>query len=297
MLRSFLIVPAVKLDRYWAHLQSLNGDEIPDSVVVDLEDSIPPNRKVEAVEIVDDWLRDGMPPLARPVPIAIKIDNPRSPHCEMQLAGLRDLASHFEWVKIAKLEQPEEVRLVQERFAGSGVGLLPTIETPLGLANRDALLRACRQCGATYASFGAGDMASALLIRRSYDLDILRYVFVELALSSAVHFLLFVDSPSRVIPSAKVDDWREVIARECAWAFANGAKAKTAIHPAQIPIIHRAWAEQFDLARAEHLESQFRAEPRFRSLVDEATGEYVGTPSLAAAQRLRALVGERRGNG
>lgn len=290
MLRSFLVVPAIKLDRSWEHLRTLDAMVAPDAVVIDLEDSIPPQRKAEAVEILAARLRDGLPPLAKPVKVIVKVDNPRSRHCESQLVGLRNFSSRFDAIKIAKLEQPDEVSFVYARFTDTGLGLIPTIETPAGYANREALIRSCGSLGVKYVSFGAGDMTSSLLVRRSYDVDILKHVFLELAITSAAHSMLFIDSPSRVIPKTNVASWQADIARECAWAFSNGARSKTAIHPAQIPIIHEAWAAQFDVARVDEIEAQFKAEPRYHSLVDDASGEYIGLPSLSAARRLRALV-------
>jgi citrate lyase subunit beta/citryl-CoA lyase len=289
MLRSFLVVPAIRLDRYWEHLQSLEESALPDAVVIDLEDSVPPNRKVEAAEVLAAWLRGGLPALSKPVRVIIKVDNPRSIYSDVQLRSLRNLCSRFDAIKVAKLEQPDELSFVHDRLPDARLGLIPTIETPLGYANRDALVRSCKSRGAKYVSFGAGDMAASLLVRRSYELDVMKQIFVELAVTSAVHAMLFVDSPSRVVPKTKVASWQEEVARECAWAFSNGAKSKTAVHPAQVPIIHEAWAVHFDVERAEQVEAEFDAEPQQRALVEEASGEYMGTPSLAAARRVIAL--------
>jgi citrate lyase beta subunit len=288
--RSFLIIPAIKLSRFWEHLRNLPEVLLPDCIVIDLEDSVPPSRKVEALEALSSRLHEGLPELRRPAPIMVKIDSPRSSHFENQISMLQRIFRKLHAVKIAKVDLVDELALVHAKLAGSGLELFPTIETPIGFSNRDSILSWCRQHGVRYASFGAGDMTSSLLIARNYELDVLKYIFAELVVTCAIHSILFVDSPSRIIPKSRVVDWHAEIARECVWAFANGAKSKTAIHPAQIPIIHEVWAAQFDVARAEQIEAQFRSEPHFRSLVDDASGEYMGTPSLAAARNLKALI-------
>jgi citrate lyase beta subunit len=291
MHRSFLMIPAIKLNQYWQHLCRSADASLPDCVVIDLEDSVPPSRKGEASSTVRSALRQGLPPMSRPMHIMVKIDNPRSPYFDRQISELEDVIDALQAIKIGKVQCPEELDQVQSRLSSSKLPLFPTIETPKGFVNREKILAWSSEHGVEYASLGAGDMASCLLIDIDHELDILRYIFSELVVACAIHSIFLVDSPSIVIPKSKVDDWRAQITRECVWAFQNGAKSKTAIHPAQIPAIHQAWEAHFDIGRADRIEEQFRKEPNVRFFVDDESGDYIGTPSLAAARKLKALVG------
>lgn len=295
-IRSFLVIPAIRHAEYLPHLIGcVPRAAWPDAVIIDLEDSVPDERKAEARRM----LADALPMLAAQLRTAdgaapkllIKINAAQTDHYADDLNLLKALVPLGIGAALAKTERVQDI---EDVLAITGkpprVPVFPAIETVLAYETRDSLLGHAARCGVTYVAFGAGDMATDLGVERDYDIDVLRTVFVGLLLTCRRYGLRLADSPSRAIPKTLSDrPWEEVLRDECRWDARNGVAAKIAIHPEQIPILHEELGMAQKKAWARQVLADFARQPDRRSVVSSADGRYMGTPTLKLAKRILGL--------
>jgi len=117
--RSFLFVPANRVERFE---KALNASS--DAVIIDLEDAVPVELKIQARELLSDWLA------AHPDQVVMLRVNSR------QTQWFNDDLSLLKYANVSaivlpKTEAPADVEAVTQVKA---VDVYPLIETPLGLA-------------------------------------------------------------------------------------------------------------------------------------------------------------------
>lgn len=290
--RSFLVIPAIRHREYLTHmLETVPRDLWPDAIIMDLEDSVPEERKDEARAMLADALPGLTDRVGGAVTLLVKLNASDTPHIAEDMRLMRELVHRGVGLALAKTEALRDLEeALTVARSGGGVPVFPAIETVRGYEDRNVLLAHASANGVTHVAFGAGDMATDLGVERDYDIDVLRSVLCGLIVSCRRHGVRLTDSPSRAIPKTVSDrPWRDLLREECRWCARNGITAKIAIHPEQIPILHEELDAARKLAWARQVVADFAVRPDRRSVVSSVDGRYMGTPTLKLAKRLLGL--------
>lgn len=290
-LRSLLFVPATsapsRLDRL---LADRGTAQLPDAVIVDLEDSVPEPMKVAARETLHTALMCAQRLAESGTGVYVRINARTTPYFADDVSAVASWATRGVGVMISKCAGSEDVAAVKEMSTAlSGGAIIPLIETLEGFRNRDAVMGYGATLGVQHVAFGAGDMSLDLGIERDYQLALLQHVIMSLVVSAKMHQLRLIDAPSRVIPSTQsARGWQMLLEEECRWSYANGLSGKLAVHPEQIAIIHGVFDHGAKLEWAKQVVADFANAPGKRSVVSSVTGGYMGTPTLKQAQAILA---------
>lgn len=211
--RSYLFVPGNRPERFDKALASA-----ADTVIVDLEDAVPPDQKDAARRAVSAWL-------AAARPVAVRINAADTPWHRDDLAVCRQPGVSA--VMVAKAERADALAALD-----LGVPLLPLIESAAGI---DQLRAIAAVPGVQRVAFGAIDFQLDLHMRASFD----ELVFFrsQIVLASRLAGLAApIDSPS-----VAIDDLAEV-EREALAARRLGFGAKLCIHPKQADAVNRSFS-------------------------------------------------------
>ncbi|MDH3224948.1 MAG: CoA ester lyase, partial [Gemmatimonadota bacterium] len=229
--RSMLFVPGDRPDRFHTALAAGAG-----AVCIDLEDAVAPDRKEVARTAVAQFLeqeREAGPD------IIIRLNDPESAEWRADVSAVS--VNRPDALMIPKVKTEEGVKWVADVFGG-GLRLLPLIETAQGLDNVTWIAAATPAVSALV--FGGFDLA--LELGAVPEWDSLLYARSRVVHAAALNRIAAMDMPSRDI------DQPEALRDEADRARRMGFTGKTAIHPAQIPVIEAVFtpsAEQVDWAR------------------------------------------------
>ncbi len=256
--RSYLFVPG--------HNEKLLAkvfDRGADAVILDLEDAVPPERKAAARSAVAEVLQSHA--------AWVRINAAGS---ELAAADLDAVAAVAHGIRIPKVESVNDVRWVTQRAPGSP--LLCAIESAKGLVNALAI---AEQPQVEHLALGGIDLQRDLGVG-SGDAP-LHYARSHLVVASrAAGIQPPIDS---VYPH--LDD-PDGLRRQAETSRSLGLFGKSAIHPAQLPIIHAAFSptpDELDWAR-DVLEAFEEARGGAARL---SGGEFIDLP---VAERARALL-------
>jgi citrate lyase subunit beta/citryl-CoA lyase len=258
-----------------------------DGLIYDLEDSVPPDRKVPTRPVVREWLaRDAgdrerwvrLNPLAsgfgvgdleetiagRPDGVVPK---PRS------AADVREIAQHLD-----RLEERHGLENGSTRLA------LVATETAEGLLNiREVAAASPRIVAITW---GIEDLGAAMGLTRTRDaagryLDIPRYARVMCAVAASAAGREALDTVYTDI--ADLDGLR----RECEEAVWMGFTGKLSVHPDQVPVINAAFTPAREtVEQARDLIAEFAEHARRGVYAFRFRGSMVDRPHLTLAQRI-----------
>lgn len=229
--RSKLFVPGDRLDELPRAISTA-----ADALSFDLEDSVAAAGKAAAREAVAGALRQ----TRLDAQAWVRVNGADS---GLLVADLLSLAgTHVDVINLPKVEAPAEITLVQcliehiEAASGSRrrIMIVPTIESPRGLRRARAIAAASPRVLAL--QLGAGDLRRATGIDES-GLAALRTL---LSLAAAESGVAALDST----PHGLEDP--DSFESEARAARALGMRGKSCMHPAQVPIANRIFA---DLAR------------------------------------------------
>jgi citrate lyase subunit beta/citryl-CoA lyase len=252
--RSSLSVPGSS-PKMMAKAPSLAADE----VFFDLEDSVLPDRKEEARDLVAKALADGD---WNGKSVGIRVNGVDTRWCYGDVTELVDRAGqHLDFVMIPKVEEMRQVLFVDgllgqvEGTGGSGgrIGIQVQIETAKGLTNVDGIARASNRIETLV--FGPADMSASLGTPAlsvggpvpGYPGDPWHFVMSRILVAARSAGLQAIDGPYLVIED--LEGLRENAAR----ARALGYDGKWAVHPSQIDVLNEVFAptrEEFERARA-----------------------------------------------
>lgn len=260
-----------------------------DGLILDLEDAVTVEKKVETRGIVLRWLQTldfggqerwiRMNPLATGFgeadlegtiegrPDGYVVPKPRN------AADIRAVASILD-----RLEQKHRIP-----FGSTKLVLIAT-ETPEGLLNIAAVARASPRIAAI--SWGIEDLSAAMGLPRTRDaegryLDIPRYARVMTAVAASAAGVEALDTV--FIDIADLEGLR----RECQEAVWMGFTGKISIHPSQIPVINEAFTPSKEEAReAEELIAAFEEHARKGSGAFAFKGQMVDMPHLTRARKI-----------
>jgi citrate lyase subunit beta/citryl-CoA lyase len=256
MFRTLLFAPGSRPELL---AKAQTGDA--DALIFDLEDSVPAHAKDEARRNVAQALAAGLRK-----PVYLRINNPRAGDFRSDLAVLAQAASltHVMGVILPKADDASDVRTVAAQLdaieatagAASGtLGILPLVETCLGLRNTYDIARASpRVCGMALASGEEGDFMVDLGGRWTPHSRALAYPRGKLVVDARAAGLDWI--VDGVFMNLKDP---AALHAECTIARELGFVGKMAIHPAQVEAMHEVFspsAEEVDYA--EGLVAAFR---------------------------------------
>ena len=284
-IRSALFAPAVRPERFPRALASP-----ADAVIIDLEDSVALSHKEEARSLV----REALPGLVRDKPLLLRVNPLSSPFAEEDLALAAETG--FSGVLLPKAETAEEIKAAhglltaKEKAAGltpGGLGLIPMIETPLGLENSLAMLSqpldgALGKPRPVTAAFGALDFCAGLGVELIEDGAVLAYPRARLAVACRAAGLEGpLDSPF----SLRIKD-TEALRVDALAAKGLGFQGKLCIHPLQAETVNQVFspsAREVELA-LKIIQAFELAEAQGRAAL-EVEGRMVDYPLVIQARR------------
>lgn len=265
--RSLLSTPATAVSRYANSHQS--GADI---AMVDLEDSVPPQRKEEARRAAAQFFANPGGPARR----AVRINTVSQPDGLRDLLALRQYPVKPDVVLIPKAESARDIEIVEQALVPTcpETDFFAVVETPRGLANAAGIAAASPRLRAVV--FGSADYAFAVGATRTWEaLAYARGAMVNSARAAGVEVM---DSP--YFEALDVAGLR----REAAAARALGFSGKIAVHPRQIPVINEAFSPGEELLdNARRIVAAGRENGRGVTMVD---GVMVGAPFFEASQKL-----------
>ena len=245
--RSYLYVPADQPDR----LAKAAGRGA-DALIADLEDAVAPSAKAAARATVRDWLSArAQEPTAPPAWLRV---NAEQADLDIAQAVGRGLAG----VVVPKAEpallgEVDALLTARERELGlphGTFGIQPLIETAAGLLTAAAVAAAPR---VVRLGMGEVDLAAELGLRPGADGHELAALRLQVVVASAAAGI--------AAPVAPVSpDFRDLAAlRDSTQAlFRLGFRARTAIHPAQVPVINEVFTPApAEVRRARRLVAAF----------------------------------------
>jgi len=262
-----------------------------DGLILDLEDAVPPDRKVATRPIVARWLREldfgdrerwiRMNPLATGLglgdleeTISSRPDGYVVPKPN-RAADVRDIAQLLD-----RLEHQHGMANGSTRL------LLIATETPEGLLNIRETTTASPRIVA--ASWGVEDLGAAMALGRVRDaegrfLDIPRHARVMCAVAAAAAGVQALDTVYTDIADL------EGLRRECEEGVAMGFVGKISIHPSQIAVINEVFtASPAEVAEARELVRAFEEHARQGIYAFRFKGLMVDAPHLARARTIIA---------
>ena len=287
-MRSLLFVPAdggSKLDKAMA-----SG---ADGVIIDLEDSIAPERKAAARQMALEFLKSNAAKPNRPQ-LLVRINGLDTGMTDDDLAAI--VPGKPDALLFPKAEGGTSVihldakLTAQEAIAGLPEGsikvLAQTVESSLGLflagTFRDA---SARLIGMTW---GPEDLAAEIGAEANRESDGTLTEPYRLARSMCLF-----DAAAAKLPAIETIhvDFRnlDALRRDTELARRDGFTGRLAIHPAQVPVINEVFtpsSEQIEKAKA--IVAAFAAKPGAGTIGIE--GKMYDRPHLAKAQRLLAMV-------
>ncbi len=265
--RSYLFVPGNRPERFDKALASA-----ADSVIVDLEDAVPPDAKVAARETVRHWLASDGEAAGRRVVLRINAIGTPWFSDDLALCRLPGLAA----VMLAKTERAEDLAALS-----SDTPVIALIESALGFENLRAIARSPK---VSRLAFGAIDFQLDMGMRATFD-ELLCFRS-QLVWASRLGGL----APPIDSPSTALDNDAEV-ASEAQRASRLGFGAKLCIHPRQVGVVNRGFSptdDELDWARR-----VVAAASQSQGAAVALDGRMIDTPVVSRARDLLGRAGSR----
>jgi citrate lyase subunit beta/citryl-CoA lyase/(S)-citramalyl-CoA lyase len=266
--RSLLFVPGSRPQRF-SRAEASGAD----MVCVDLEDAVIALEKDAARQAALQYFgteRTGTERVLRINPVCSSLGQ-----TDLEALSASDTLPNL--VMLPKVESAEEVVQAATALAGRGVGFIAMIESPRGLLNALAIAEA--HPSMTALMFGGADFCAELGAEMCWDSML--YARGHLAVVAAAAGLQLIDMPCLAIENP------ELLAEETRRVRVMGFTTKSAIHPAQIQLIH----DQFtpspeEVERAGRIVEASRVAKGGAVSVD---GMMVDRPVVLAAQRTLSI--------
>lgn len=276
-LRSLLFVPADRPERF-AKAAASGAD----ALILDLEDSVAPERKPEARAAVMDWLAG-----VRPVITFVRVNPLDSIFIADDLAAI---ASRIpDGLVLPKAAGAQSVRALQALLGASGADLpiLPiATETPAAIFQ----IGSYAEVGTALAglTWGAEDLPAAIGATTSREPDGSYTAPYELARSLTLFGAHASGVPAIETVFPRIDA-PDALAAYVARARRDGFTGMMAIHPAQVGIINTGFTPTADeIAHARAIVAAFEENPGAGAL--RLDGRMIDRPHLVQAQRILSML-------
>lgn len=256
-----------------------------DALIVDLEDGVAPARKGTARRTLRDRLGEGLPGPSR---VYVRV-NPLGAGGEDDFAALTGL--RLDGLVVPKVEGPDAVREVVERVAalapqdgaGGPLSIVPAIESARGVVRLGEILTAASAVEAV--ALGGEDLAADLGVVRSDDSVELLFPRAWTAFWARATGVAALDTVY-----TRIED-RAGLLRDARLAAGLGFAGKLVVHPAQIPVVHEAFAPGPEtVAWAQRVLEVVGREGRDRLGVSVVEGRLVDEPVVRQAERVLAVL-------
>ena len=275
-LRSLLFVPADRPERF-AKAAASGAD----ALILDLEDSVAPEKKAVGRVAVAEWLagdRAGVATFVRVNPLDGDLT-------DADLAAV--LPGKPDGLLLPKAEGAKSVEALIERLQGERLLILPiATETPAAIFQLGSYGEvAAHICGLTW---GAEDLPAAIGAATSREADGSYTAPYELVRSLTLFgaHAAGAQAIETVFPRIDAPD---ALAAYVARARRDGFSGMMAIHPAQVATINEGFTPTADeVARARAVIDAFDAHPGVGAL--KLDGKMIDRPHLLQAQRILAQV-------
>jgi citrate lyase subunit beta / citryl-CoA lyase len=259
-----------------------------DSLVLDLEDAVTPDRKADARTVVAAWLRD--------VDFGYKERTVRMNPLDTPW-GIDDLRATMAYPPdafvVPKVRGFDDLKAIDDAITDleasyghppNKVGLIVVAtETPQGVLNL-ATFTACKRI--TALSWGAEDLSAAIGARRNRDehgeyLDVFKYCRTYTLLCATAGHVQPLDTV--YVDIKNLDGLR----KECRLTASMGFTGKITIHPDQIPIVNELFTPSAEeVATANELLVAFEEAQREGRMAFSFRGQMVDAPHLAQARTI-----------
>jgi citrate lyase subunit beta / citryl-CoA lyase len=259
--RSWLFVPATRPDRF-AKAATSGADR----VILDLEDAVAPNEKVDARR---GLLNAAIP---RDVPVYVRVNSALTPWFEEDLAVARALA--IRGVLLPKADSTAHVERAVAAIAPEHT-VVPIIETAAGLWN---VLEVAKSARVERLVFGALDFTLDTGIHdRDGAFDAVR---TRVVVASRVAGI----APPVDLVTLAIDD-QDLLERHAARSRSFGFAGKLCIHPKQIPVTNDAFRpSDEEIAWARAVLAELASRPA--DAVFAYRGELVDRPVIERARQI-----------
>src|SRR4030042_2344498 len=113
-IRSLLFIPCVKR-RFFEKILYLEGDDRPDGVIFDLEDSVHPDFKEQARENLRDFFgnEESRKAVFSKYVVLIRANSYQTKHFREDIEATNEIRPHF--LMLAKVESSRELKAIRER--------------------------------------------------------------------------------------------------------------------------------------------------------------------------------------
>ncbi|WP_190823452.1 HpcH/HpaI aldolase/citrate lyase family protein [Saccharopolyspora pogona] len=269
---SWLYVPGDRPDRF--DKAAASGADV---VIVDLEDAVDAGRKDGARANAVAYLSE---PRSGPA-VHVRINELATRRGQDDLAAFAE-APGLAAVRLPKVESPADLDALDEVFGDRPMPAFALLESARGLANVHDIAAHPRIAGI---ALGEQDLTAELSIGE-VALDQLRLQAVVAAAAAGI-------GPVPMSVFANVRDEAGLL-DSCRRGRDLGMFGRTAIHPAQIPLIRKAFRPtEAEVSRARAVvEAADRAELDGVGALVLPDGRFVDAPIIAKARRVLALAGE-----
>ncbi len=269
--RSALFLPASN-PRAIAKLASLACD----IAILDLEDSVAPDRKVEARAAAIATLATGGRPLV------VRVNGAGTTWAADDLAALRDAGAAA--VLLPKVDGPADVAAARAALGTDGPPLWAMIESARGLLALPALAEAAAGLRLAALVAGTNDLALDLRARPDAARTPLLPALAQIVAGARAGGMLALDGV------LNATDDPERLAAECAQGAMFGFDGKTLIHPAQIATANAAFGpDAASIAWAEAVIAAFALPENDDKGAIRLDGAMVERLHLAEAERIISL--------
>jgi citrate lyase subunit beta/citryl-CoA lyase len=278
-LRSLLSVPAIN-ERAMAKLASLDCD----GVILDFEDSVPPEKKAEARRLAIDFL--GSTRLSGRL-VMIRVNHVATEWFSDDMDAV--IAARPDAVVIPKVNDPRDLRhvadLLDERDGADDIRLWAMMETSRAVLNAAAIAEAARAVRLDGMIVGLNDLRKETRVRPIAGRAHLQPWLMQLVLAARAYDLAILDSVH--------NDFRDLAGfeAECVQGEEMGFDGKMLIHPDQIEPSNRLFAPSPEaMAEAVAIIGAFEQPDAGGKAVINLGGRMIERLHLDQARRLMAKV-------
>ena len=281
--RSLLSVPAIN-SKAIAKLASLSCD----GVIFDLEDSVAPEKRIEARKNLASFFRDD-----RPVDKELIIRINPLPTDD----GMRDLALALQCepdaILLPKVDAPADIHdladLLFDEDAPDEMSIWAMIETPKGVLNVANIAESASTPGSRLSAFvlGLNDLRKETRVPYLAGRANLSPWMSQVVLAARAYGMDVIDSVYNDFGNV------EELEAECRHARSLGFDGKMLIHPAQIEAANRVFApSESELAEAAEISDAFRSREAKGKNVINLNGRMVERLHADEAERILTIANE-----